>query len=685
MRPKHLLLIAALAMALPFQLSAEGGKRFTTPVTPYGFQNYSYLGLWYNGNTAYTMSGKKALIIDGAIGDLAVNPAGFSAAIINVGNKKSKVEIYSIYTAGDLLTTVKAKYTPVSLCYSPDARELAICDSEGIVHVVSTSGYAELRALNIGFPAEKMKISPNGNLIAASSGSKCCISIYETGAVRKVISLGESPAINDYAFSPDNSYLAVLFSDGALVEYDIVDFLPGKEYGNLGKAAAVSIHADGKYIAVITDNNVIEYINRLSPSDKKQIDEEDGGVSSITFFKPRGGDFLLYSTASSIVYKENAGLEPNYQKLIADEISTRMDEWMRQMPGETLEEYGVRVNEETRSKQMALFEEEIATRLAENKLECTNATLGNYNEAEHMLAVSFDAMPPIYLNVPTDKLGIFDNMENIIFTNARYGINDDDSFELVYVEALSTQTGESFVFDNRERKSLEYIELSDSFVPLDVIRMSQMEETMLESIKEETVLQAQEDHIISNHTNIAVSTDVEHDVDAAGKKILNYKVGFQYDVEAEFSAQEDFGPGKYVIEESGAAKSMAEIIKKAFEGDFAQYLKEGKKIRVSITGSADSMPILSRLSYNGIYGEYENEPVYGDDGLFAVTVKVKDGLTQNSQLAFVRAAGVRDYLQKNIPALNQAKPDYEYHIEVSDSRGGAFRRISVMFTFYDAF
>ena len=68
------------------------------------------------------------------------------------------------------------------------------------------------------------------------------------------------------------------------------------------------------------------------------------------------------------------------------------------MPGETLEEYNLRVNDETRAQQMRLFEQEIATRMADNLVEKSEVTLGNYNPNSNMLAVDFNTMPTIYLN-----------------------------------------------------------------------------------------------------------------------------------------------------------------------------------------------------------------------------------------------------------------------------------------------
>lgn len=86
-----------------------------------------------------------------------------------------------------------------------------------------------------------------------------------------------------------------------------------------------------------------------------------------------------------------------------------------------------------------------------------------------------------------------------------------------------------------------------------------------------------------------MKTEVIPGVDANGKKILNYKVGYQYEViNKEFSAKEDFPSGGYNIERSNAAMSLMKIIKNAFEGDFAKYLSEGKQVKVIITGSADA-------------------------------------------------------------------------------------------------
>lgn len=49
---------------------------------------------------------------------------------------------------------------------------------------------------------------------------------------------------------------------------------------------------------------------------------------------------------------------------------------------------------------------------------------------------------------------------------------------------------------------------------------------------------------------------------------------------------------------------------------------------------ADASPINGKITYDGCYGEYTNEPVYKDNDLSNITVTKESGVTQNDQLAF---------------------------------------------------
>lgn len=230
------------------------------------------------------------------------------------------------------------------------------------------------------------------------------------------------------------------------------------------------------------------------------------------------------------------------------------------------------------------------------------------------------------------------------------------------------------------------MEADENFVPLEIMQQASREEIQLKEIKEAVIEEKKQDKLITENTQIDVRTEVIPGVDANGNKILNYKVGYQYEViNKEFSAKEDFPSGGYDIERSNAAMSLMKIIKNAFEGDFSKYLSEGKQVKVIVTGSADASPIRGRIAYNGQYGEFIDEPYYKDGNLDNITVTKTSGITANEQLALMRAAGVKNYIEKNVTTLDNTKNEYEYHVEVAKERGGEFRKINVEFVIMDAF
>ena len=158
-----------------------------------------------------------------------------------------------------------------------------------------------------------------------------------------------------------------------------------------------------------------------------------------------------------------------------------------------------------------------------------------------------------------------------------------------------------------------------------------------------------------------------------------------YTVDEAFSAKDDFAPGKFKAEESNAAQAMLAIVKKALEEDFSKYMVAGKQVKVQITGMADALPFSRTVAYDGCYGDFDQEPVHKNGELSNITVTKATGISQNEQLAYLRAMGVKNYMEQNIPELQKMKADYDTYIEVSENKGGEYRRIGVKFTFINAF
>ena len=126
-------------------------------------------------------------------------------------------------------------------------------------------------------------------------------------------------------------------------------------------------------------------------------------------------------------------------------------------------------------------------------------------------------------------------------------------------------------------------------------------------------------------------------------------------------------------------------MKKAFDQDFNKYLAEGKQVVVKITGTADASPINRALAYDGRYGEYNGQNVLKDGQTIKLSLTGQEGIATNEQLAFVRALCVKDWIEKEITDIQKMQRDYQYQIEVSTEKGSKYRRISVQYTFIDAF
>ena len=575
---------------------------------------------------------------------------------------------------------------PLAMCYAPDARHFMVSNSLGEIVIYDTRAYEPQAYIQGKSLATTLAVSSNNYFIAAGTGKSVDIWNVRTGELRK--NLPVTGLVVGLDFSADASQLAVVTDDNCLSIWDTKTWNKVAVYDKLGgKLASPSFHPQGKYVSVVRDGNAILVVNLKNGAVEQTLEEKMGGVLSSRFFINRQNSevFMISNRPNSLVFWDANGLNPFYGKLLNDEVDARMNEWVKMMQGETMEEYAIRVNDETRLKQQQLFAQEVATELAGDRLAIENPFVGDYDESTNKLNIGFNTLPSIAIDVPEGELGDFKD-GSLKFNNAVYVLNDKDEFELAYVEVLNETTNKVYIYDNIGRTKLTALEADENFVPLEIMQQASREEVQLQEIKEAVVEEKKQEKLITENTQIDVKTEVQADVDADGNKIYNYKVSYQYEViNKAYSAKEDFPSGGYDIERSNAAMSLMKIIKNAFEGDFAKYLAEGKQVKIIITGSADASPIRGRIAYRGQYGEFVDEPYYKDGNLDNITVTKASGITTNEQLALLRAAGVMDYVKKNVTTLQNTDNQYEFHVEVAKERGGEFRKINVQFVIVDAF
>ena len=674
------------------------GQTMAQVVEKRGFDSQKKINAFDNTTfcTAYLSDGALYTMRDIAINDvrkierIVFNPTGSSIALLRA---KNPISIYSfrdrnkkLFELKEKRKKLKAKPMPVSMCYSADARSFIVGNSLGEIVIYDTKEYMPLAYIQGEAPATALAMSSNNYFIAAAAGQNINIWNFQTKELRKAIPM---PAVvKEVTFSPDAALLAVTTDDNHLTIIDTKNWDKVDIFDKLGGTlSSPSFHPEGKYISVVKDGKNIEIINLKNGVVEQDIVDPTGGVTGGRFFKNNQNSevFLLTNRTKQMVFWDANGLNPFYGKSMGREVDAKMNEWVKMMQGESMEDYAIRVNDETRIKQQQLFAQEVATALAGDRISMDNPFIDGYDASNNMLNIGFKGLPSIGLEVPSNEAGDFKDGK-MKFSNAVYVLNDKDEFELAYVEVTNETTNKVYIYDNIGRTKLTALEADENFVPLEIMQQATREEAQLAEIKEQVIEEKKQDKLITDNTQINVKTEVIPGVDANGKKILNYKVGYQYEViNKEFSPKEDFPSGGYNIERSNAAMSLMKIIKNAFEGDFAKYLSEGKQVKVIITGSADAAPIRGRLAYDGRYGEFVDEPYYKDGNLDNITVTKAGGITQNEQLALMRAAGVKTYIEKNVTTLGNTKNEYEYHVEVAKERGGEFRKINVEFVIMDAF
>lgn len=664
--------------------SNEKVYNFTRTNHPIMLEPFSSTAYTASKNTINNLGGVELASTKDTILNIGVNPSGIHIAYVHKNKKNNNsMDILNPTNAQQIYSFNVKKYGyPSAVAFLPDARQLAVA-ADGHIYFFETKKFQPVSQIDCpGFYPTKMTTSPNGYFLAGVQGKTIRVYNIEEKSLRW--SNEEDDTINDIVFSPSSIDLAVLTSDGVLYLYNTRTFDMKKLIDNLGEGLACDFNFDGKYMAVATSPSSIALVNLIRDSEREYFEVPLGGLTDLAFISDVHRNTLLASAMNNNVeVKRIPNLEPFYSQLISEEVDQLMEEWMKMMPGETMEEYKNRVTQESINKRRRLLEDEISTNFAGNLLANATMSFGSYDRQNEVLALNFDSMPTIYITVPENEVTSFSDPSQIHFSEVQYGILPDDTFEIVYAKITNDSNGKTYIYDNLLRETMTFMNSDD--ISIELLQQQQMEEMKLQEIREQVVEEAKNSNVISDHTNIAVNSKVVPDYDANGNKILNYVVDFSYEVEPEFSAEEDFKPGKYHVEESGAATSMLNIVKQAFEGDMGQYVKDGKKLKINLLGTADGSPIVNGIAYDGSYGDIEDEPVYLNDQLTTLTVTKKIGIKENPQLALIRALGVKDYLEKNVNGLQNMVTDYRYDVKVSQEKGGEFRRITATFTFVDAF
>lgn len=580
------------------------------------------------------------------------------------------------------------------MTYSSDAREILAANDFGEIITYSTDGYWTASVIEAGKIYDHIAVSPNGYYIAAAHGSEMDIWDVDAADIKRIVRFAGK--VNHVTFSPDSREIAVSCDTSGLQIVNAIDHHRTEVTKGIQNVRQASFHPDGKYIAYAKADSIIVYnlINHRRAFSAGSIrikgeplDIPMSDIMALNFHSNNSTTTLSHNTGDKVVFWDMSSLPPLYRSKLSEEVDKLMSDWIRQMDGESLEEYRVRVTDDNAARQKAMLLDQAATAIATQVIALEDPFISEeYDMENHTIDIKFEQLDAIKLEVPEEE---FQEVRegDLSYENPIYTLDDMDEFQLVYPEVVNRTTDKTYIFDERDY-IIEDIEFEDDdidFIPVAMLQTVNMEMEMLQQQTQEIMEEKKQENVITDKTAITIDTEIESDFDSDGNKIYNYNLGYQYDVSEGFSYQEDFGPGKFIVTESNAAVTMLEAIRTALAGDMKKYVDQAKSIEITITGSADAIPV-GRILYDGSCGEYVETPYYAKDELSSMTVTDETDIRNNEQLAFIRAASVKVWLENNVEELraNSAKCVYNYRTEVSDVRGGEFRRIIVNIKFRDA-
>lgn len=710
--PGQLLLTAMIVLLIPATLPAQSDTEGIHERSSFSISNdysnmkISKFSVIYLSEDHMLYNLMNRAVYDSPVYDFNINPTGASIAVVNKNAKN--IVIVSNREKNVILATIKGDKktdpfdekgrngTPsvTAMTYSSDAREILAANDFGEIITYSTDGYWTASVIEAGKIYDHIAVSPNGYYIAAAHGSEMDIWDVDAADIKRIVRFAGK--VNHVTFSPDSREIAVSCDTSGLQIVNAIDHHRTEVTKGIQNVRQASFHPDGKYIAYAKADSIIVYnlINHRRAFSAGSIrikgeplDIPMSDIMALNFHSNNSTTTLSHNTGDKVVFWDMSSLPPLYRSKLSEEVDKLMSDWIRQMDGESLEEYRVRVTDDNAARQKAMLLDQAATAIATQVIALEDPFISEeYDMENHTIDIKFEQLDAIKLEVPEEE---FQEVRegDLSYENPIYTLDDMDEFQLVYLEVVNRTTDKTYIFDERDY-IIEDIEFEDDdidFIPVAMLQTVNMEMEMLQQQTQEIMEEKKQENVITDKTAITIDTEIESDFDSDGNKIYNYNLGYQYDVSEGFSYQEDFGPGKFIVTESNAAVTMLEAIRTALAGDMKKYVDQAKSIEITITGSADAIPV-GRILYDGSCGEYVETPYYAKDELSSMTVTDETDIRNNEQLAFIRAASVKVWLENNVEELraNSAKCVYNYRTEVSDVRGGEFRRIIVNIKFRDA-
>ncbi len=209
---------------------------------------------------------------------------------------------------------------------------------------------------------------------------------------------------------------------------------------------------------------------------------------------------------------------------------------------------------------------------------------------------------------------------------------------------------------------------------------------------------------LAQEVQAEIQVEIEEGEVVDGVPTYNLRASYSYDIDKESSALNmslvHYPSGAYLLNQSPAAKAIANAARLTIEKYLFEFLEPGSIIDFVIIGSADGVPITSYYPYGNEFGPLDNFKFYEADNyeVFASTDQLyyqenfasqqiqlahRDSINLNQTLAFLRSYGIRHYFENNIEALKSAEKRFTHFAKVEESEDAKFRKVTIQILIED--
>lgn len=183
---------------------------------------------------------------------------------------------------------------------------------------------------------------------------------------------------------------------------------------------------------------------------------------------------------------------------------------------------------------------------------------------------------------------------------------------------------------------------------------------------------------------VIIKSNLVEGLKADGSKENNYVFEISYNCKHIEGVSDDYPSGAYMWNTSNSCRAICNLTQMFLEGRCKEYFRAGKEVTIRIHSTTDGEEI-SHINYNGEFGDFKYCPVVYNDESVRLSVNHNEGISNNAQLAYIRAQSVKAFLDDNVSTLGKTNNTYEFITKNYNTLGGHYRRSSIEIIVHGAF